>query len=116
MSTHNLQEMTVPQIPKQPLRLLTAAVLAAATTLPAAAQQNIEKLKQMKVATTDLNIPVVPQTGKNADAIKENLKRIKLPAGFKIELFAIVPDARHMAVAPSTNMLFVGTRRPASGR
>ena len=28
----------------------------------------------MKVATTDLNIPLVPQTGKNADAIKENLK------------------------------------------
>ena len=25
--------------------------------------------------------------------------------------FAIVPDARHMAVAPSTNMLFVGTRK-----
>jgi glucose/arabinose dehydrogenase len=72
---------------------------------------NLEKLKQMKVATTDLNIPVVPQTGKNADAIRENLKRIKLPPGFKIELFAIVPDARHMAVAPSTNMLFVGTRK-----
>ncbi len=73
--------------------------------------QNLEKLKQMKVATTDLNIPVIPQTGKNADAIRENLKRIKLPPGFKIELFAIVPDARHMAVAPSTNMLFVGTRK-----
>ena len=73
--------------------------------------QNLEKLKQMKVATTDLNIPVVPQTGKNADAIRENLKRIKLPPGFKIELFAVVPDARHMAVAPSTNMLFVGTRK-----
>ena len=73
--------------------------------------QNLEKLKQMKVATTDLNIPVVPQSGKNADAIRENLKRIKLPPGFKIDLFAIVPDARHMAVAPSTNMLFVGTRK-----
>ena len=101
----------MPQTPKQPLRLLAAAVLAATVTLPVAAQQNIEKLKQMKVATTDLNIPVVPQTGKNADAIKENLKRVKLPPGFKIELFAVVPDARHMAVAPSTNMLFVGTRK-----
>jgi glucose/arabinose dehydrogenase len=77
----------------------------------ASAQQNLEKLKQMKVATTDLNIPLVPQTGRNADAIRENLKRIKLPPGFKIELFAVVPDARHMAVAPSTNMLFVGTRK-----
>ncbi|MGZ9059838.1 MAG: PQQ-dependent sugar dehydrogenase, partial [Burkholderiaceae bacterium] len=77
----------------------------------ALAQTNIEKLKQMKVASADLNIPPVPQTGKNADAISANLERIKLPPGFKIALYAIVPDARHMAVAPSTNMLFVGTRK-----
>ena len=88
--------------------LAAAALLAAGS---AQAQQNIEKLKQMKVATTDLNIPVVPQGGANAAAIRENLKRVKLPAGFKIDLFAIVPDARHMAIAPSTNMLFVGTRK-----
>jgi glucose/arabinose dehydrogenase len=94
-----------------PLRLVALAALACATALPAAAQQNIEKLKQMKVATADLNIPVVPQTGRNADAIRNNLKRIKMPPGFAIDLFAVVPDARHMAVAPSTNMLFVGTRK-----
>jgi glucose/arabinose dehydrogenase len=91
--------------------LMAAMMVAGVVSLPAIAQQNIEKLKQMKVATTDLNIPVVPQTGRNADAIRANLKNIKLPEGFKIELFAIVPDARHMAVAPSTNMLFVGTRK-----
>jgi glucose/arabinose dehydrogenase len=91
--------------------LLAASVLATSLALPALAQPNLEKLKQMRVATTDLNIPVVPQTGKNADAIANNLKRVKLPPGFKIELYAIVPDARHMAVAPSTNMLFVGTRK-----
>ncbi len=90
---------------------LTSALLVAFGAQAQAPSPNLEKLKQMKVATTDLNIPVVPQTGKNADAIRENLKRIKLPPGFKIELFAIVPDARHMAVAPSTNMLFVGTRK-----
>ena len=77
----------------------------------AIAQTNIEKLKQMKVASADLNIPPVPQTGPNADAIRQNLERVKLPPGFKIALYAIVPDARHMAVAPSTNMLFVGTRK-----
>ena len=80
----------------------------------AGAQQkpdNLGTLKQMKVATTDLNIPPVPQSGRNADALRENLKKVKLPPGFRIELFAIVPDARHMAVAPSTNMLFVGTRK-----
>ena len=80
--------------------------------LAASAQQtNIENLKQMKVSGVDPSMPPVPQTGKNADAIRENLKRIKLPPGFKIDLYAIVPDARHMAVAPSTNMLFVGTRK-----
>jgi len=93
------------------LRLLAAAALACASATAAQAQTNIEKLKQMKVATTDLNIPQVPQTGKNADAIKANLKRVKLPPGFSIDLYAVVPDARHMAVAPSTNMLFVGTRK-----
>jgi glucose/arabinose dehydrogenase len=97
--------------PKSLCRGAVAASLTLALGQPALAAQNIEKLKQMKVATTDLNIPVVPQTGSNADAIRENLKRIKMPPGFKIDLFAIVPDARHMAVAPSTNMLFVGTRK-----
>jgi glucose/arabinose dehydrogenase len=96
-------------------RSLVLSTLSTAVALLVAgaahAQANIEKLKQMKVATTDLNIPVVPQEGKNAEAIRNNLKRIKLPPGFKIELYAIVPDARHMAVAPSTNMLFVGTRK-----
>ena len=99
--------VSIPQM----TRLAAAMALSLAVVLPAAAQANIEKLKQMKVATTDLNIPLVPQTGANANAIKENLKRIKLPAGFKIDLYAIVPDARHMAVAPNTNMLFVGTRK-----
>ncbi|MEY8875531.1 MAG: sorbosone dehydrogenase family protein [Leptothrix sp. (in: b-proteobacteria)] len=98
----------------QPLRLalgVAAAVATMAISTSVLAQANIEKLKQMKVATTDLNIPTVPQEGRNADAIRNNLKKVKVPDGFKIELFAIVPDARHMAVGPSTNMLFVGTRK-----
>ncbi len=90
------------------LALFTASMAVACASM---AQTNIQKLQQMKVATTDLNIPLVPQTGANADAIKANLKNIKLPPGFKISLYAVVPDARHMAVAPSTNMLFVGTRK-----
>ena len=65
------------------LTAFAATTLSLAASL-ALAQTNIDKLKQMKVATTDLNIPVVPQTGKNADAIKENLKRVKLPPGFSI--------------------------------
>jgi glucose/arabinose dehydrogenase len=88
-----------------------AAAAALALAVPAQAQSTIEKMKQFRVATTDLNLPTVQQGGANAAAIRENLKRVKLPPGFKIDLFAIVPDARHMAVGPSTNMLFVGTRK-----
>jgi glucose/arabinose dehydrogenase len=88
-----------------------AFVVAVASPSALSQSQNLDKLKQMKVSGTDLHIPPVPQEGRNADAIRENLKRIKLPPGFKIDLFAVVPDARHMAVAPSTNMLFVGTRK-----
>ena len=89
--------------------------LAAAASLLASgaalAQAQIENLKQMKVSGVDPSMPPVPQEGKNAAALRENLKRVKLPPGFKIDLYAVVPDARHMAVAPSTNMLFVGTRK-----
>ncbi|MFM1881109.1 MAG: hypothetical protein RLZZ344_1343 [Pseudomonadota bacterium] len=99
------------------MKKLTLSTVAVAVGLGLAAQgaavasDKLSTLKQMKVATTDLNIPAVPQEGKNAAAIRENLKKVKLPPGFKIDLFAVVPDARHMAVAPSTNMLFVGTRK-----
>lgn len=93
---------------------LAVALVAGSLSLGASGQSgrdNLSQLKQMRVSGTDLNIPVVPQEGRNAEAIRNNLKRVKLPPGFKIELFAVVPDARHMAVAPSTNMLFVGTRK-----
>ena len=83
----------------------------ATAAMAQAGKDNLATLKQMKVSGVDLNIPVVPQEGKNAAAIRANLKAVKLPPGFKIELYAVVPDARHMAVAPSTNMLFVGTRK-----
>ena len=97
----------------------TAVVLAVAAAVGSlgsiafaqAARDNLGALKQMRVSGTDLNIPTVAQEGRNAEAIRANLKRVKLPPGFRIDLFAIVPDARHMAVAPSTNMLFVGTRK-----
>jgi glucose/arabinose dehydrogenase len=91
--------------------VVAAFALSAGIALAQQKPDNLSTLKQFKVASTDLNIPTVPQTGPNANAIKENLKQIKLPPGFKIELYAVVPDARHMAVAPSTNMLFVGTRK-----
>jgi glucose/arabinose dehydrogenase len=99
-------------MPNGKLQATALIAVAALMSLPTLAQQaNIDKLKQMKVSGTDPNIPTVPQTGKNADQLRENLKRVKLPPGFKIDLYAVVPDARSIAVAPSTNMMFVGTRK-----
>jgi len=93
----------------------TIATAAATCALPAAAQQptagNLEKLGEFRTTGTSMDIPTVPQTGERAEAIKNNLKRIKLPAGFKISLYAIVPDARHIAVGPQGIVTFVGTRK-----
>jgi glucose/arabinose dehydrogenase len=55
----------------------------------------------------------VPQTGEFADQLRKNLEQIKLPPGFKINLYAVVPDARHMAVGPQGVVTFVGTRKDA---
>jgi glucose/arabinose dehydrogenase len=100
---------------KKTIVLAMSTVAAFACLLAAGVAQaqapNIENLKKMRPSGADTAMPPVPQQGANADALRENLKRIKLPPGFKIDLYAVVPDARHMAVAPSTNMLFVGTRK-----
>jgi len=94
--------------------IVAAAALAA---FPALAQQqpprvgNLEKLGEFKTTGTSMDIPTVPQTGSKADAIKRTLSRIKLPPGFRISLYAIVPDARHMAVGPQGVVTFVGTRK-----
>ena len=48
-----------------------------------------------------------------AAQLRKNLERIKLPDGFTINLYAVVPDARHMAVGPQGIVTFVGTRKDA---
>lgn len=91
------------------LPFVSLAALLIAT--PALAQQsNLEKLGQFKT-TGVKEFKVVEQGGANADAIRANLAKIKLPSGFKIELYAVVPDARHMAVGPQGIVTFVGTRK-----
>jgi len=90
---------------------LASALLIAFSASSFAKDENLEKISQFKTSGTEIEIPTVPQSGANVDRLKANLKKIKLPPGFKIELYAVVPDARYMAVAPSTNMLFVGTRK-----
>jgi glucose/arabinose dehydrogenase len=91
-----------------------AAILMA---VPALAQPsptapgNLERLGEFKTTDTPMEIPTVAQGGTKAAAIKKTLSHIKLPRGFKIGLYAIAPDARHIAVGPQGVVTFVGTRK-----
>jgi glucose/arabinose dehydrogenase len=53
----------------------------------------------------------VPQTGARADSIRRQLQHVTLPPGFAISLYAIVPEARALAVGPHGSVTFVGTRK-----
>jgi hypothetical protein len=77
---------------------------------PSATQGNLDRLQQFRTTGTAMQMETVPQEGRRADALRRNLERVKLPDGFKIELYAVVPDARHMAVGAS-GVVFVGTRK-----
>lgn len=72
---------------------------------------NLEKLESFRSTGSPVVMEQIPQSGPKADAIRRNLQKIRLPQGFRIDLFALVPDARHMAVGPSTGVVFVGTRK-----
>ncbi len=71
---------------------------------------NLEKLSNFQ-STGTTGFTQIEQEGAFADGIRETLEQITLPEGFKIELFAVVPDARHMAVGPQGIVTIVGTRK-----
>jgi len=91
------------------------AMSAATLTATAVAAQNpagnLEKLGQFKTTGAAPDIPTIPQGGAKGDALTKNLQKIKLPHGFHIGLYALVPDARHMTVGPQGVVTFVGTRK-----
>jgi glucose/arabinose dehydrogenase len=93
------------------LGLSTAALLATTAVFAQAPQGNLEKLGAFKTTGASPNIPTIPQTGPKADAIKKHLQAIRLPNGFHIGLYALVPDARHITVGPQGIVTFVGTRK-----
>jgi glucose/arabinose dehydrogenase len=84
--------------------LAALAFIGVASVVPASAQQT-------KVHGVDPRIAAVPQTGRTADQLRENLKFVHLPPGFRVELYAVVPGARSIVVGPSTGTVFVGTRQ-----
>src|SRR5687767_5377453 len=85
-----------------------AAGLLLSTSL-VAAQDTIETLGKMKTTGRAADWAPIEQTGAYADQLRKNLEQIKLPEGFKISLFAVAPDARHIAVGPQGVAVFVGT-------
>jgi glucose/arabinose dehydrogenase len=101
---------------KQGAALAAAALLAFSGPVlaqggNAAPGANLEKLQQFRATGTPLEIEKIPQSGPSADSIKKGLSKIKLPSGFRISLYAMVPDARHMAVGTNAGVVFVGTRK-----
>ena len=85
-------------------------------TPPAAAAgsdnaNTLNKLEDFKSTGTMRSNPTVPQGGEKAAAIKRTLANIKLPPGFKISLYALVPDARMIAVGPQGVVTYVSTRK-----
>ena len=91
---------------RTPVALLTLALCAVVTQ--AAELETLGAMHQTGIA---VDWPLIPQTGPKADQINQNLTKIKLPPGFHIALYAIVPDARHIAVGPQGAVPFVGTRK-----
>ena len=101
-------------------RALFSSLAVAAMIYPAAAfgqsadTTEMEKLTNMQATGTGMAaFQPVPQNDDYAAQLRKNLEKIKLPAGFKINLYAVVPDARHMAVGPQGVATFVGTRKDA---
>ncbi len=92
--------------------MTSVAILAAGTAWGQSADvpDNLEKLSNFQ-STGVTDFTFVEQGGDYAAGIEATLEKIKLPDGFKIGLYAIVPDARHMAVGPQGIVTFVGTRK-----
>jgi glucose/arabinose dehydrogenase len=90
---------------------VSGLALAFAATCAAgdAAADDVAKLPRLATTNNSPEAEIVAQTGADAQSLKQILPRIKLPMGFKIGLYAVVPGARHMAIGPSTGVVFVGT-------
>ncbi|HEY9058751.1 MAG TPA: PQQ-dependent sugar dehydrogenase [Aurantimonas sp.] len=90
---------------------VAALGLVAASHAFAQTDDNMTKLQGMQSTGTSMDFKTIEQTGEYADQLRKNLESIELPSGFKIELYAVVPDARHIAVGPQGVATFVGTRK-----
>lgn len=90
---------------------LAAGIALVALVTPAVAQDSLQKLQNFQTTGIALDIPTIAQDDKRAENLRKIAERIKVPDGMKAELFAVVPDARHMAVGRNVGTVFVGTRK-----
>ncbi|WP_435594176.1 PQQ-dependent sugar dehydrogenase [Rhodovulum tesquicola] len=90
-------------------RVLAGMLLGTVMAVPLAAQDNMDRLTNMQ--RTDATFTFVDQEGDRAAALNAIVPHINVPEGFEISLYAVVPDARSMAVAPQGTVVFVGTRK-----
>ena len=86
------------------------AIFASSAVLAAGDADNLEKLGAFKRTDTGA-MKSIPQDTNYANNLRKVLQEIRMPDGFKIELFALVPDARHMAVSRNKATVWVGTRK-----
>jgi glucose/arabinose dehydrogenase len=96
---------------KTTVALLTLAAWPAAAQPAPPAPSALETLGAMHPTGNAGDWPEVPQTGPKADQVKQNLTKIKMPPGFHISLYALVPDARHIAVGPQSEESYNHTAR-----
>ena len=81
------------------------------TVFSAGDEENLSLLGSFKRTDAAMG-ESIPQDTKFAENVRKNiLPNIKMPAGFKIELFAVAPDARHMAVSRNKGAVWIGTRK-----
>ncbi|WP_425342887.1 PQQ-dependent sugar dehydrogenase [Sagittula salina] len=90
-------------------RLIPGLMLGTILAAPAMAQDNMDKLSNMQ--RTDATFTHIDQKGDRAEALESIIGHINVPDGFEVSLYAVVPDARSMAVAPQGTVTFVGTRK-----
>ena len=96
---------------KKILLLAATALICSTNWVAAQNSDDLATLSAMHSTGKMAEIPLIPQTGPKADSIKKNLLQIKMPPGFKISLYALVPDARHIAVGPQGVVTIVSTRK-----
>lgn len=89
--------------------LISGLMLGTALAGPLSAQENLDRLTNMQ--RTDASFTEIPQEGERAEALRDIIQYINVPDGFEVSLYAVVPDARSMVVAPQGTVTFVGTRK-----